>query len=269
MKKLIILSDYGLDDAVAGAYLFDKKELFEKIYVVAVAGNVSADVSLENASKLLCAANADREFITLVRTQETHQAFAVLPQVHGGDGMGDLINEVGDYPYISYGDFTASLAGTGQDYTVLSLGPLTVTQKLMELIPKARLVIMAGVSKEKPNFNGMEFNQALDAKAFSACAEKYPHAMATLDPCRAAAFNLALCKLPEDKLIKRLINRAVSLATARHGDNAFIYDFIASLYLTHPQIFSVEKTKSICGDGIFQLKLTDRSFSLKKFVEKL
>ena len=266
--QLIILSDYGLDDAVAGAYLFDKKELFEKIYVVAVAGNVSAEVSFKNARKLLFAANADKDFITLVKTDDKDQSFAVLPEVHGGDGMGDLI-EGGDYPYISYEAFTSTLTGTGQNYTVLSLGPLTVTQKLMELIPKASLVIMAGVAKEKPNFNGMEFNQALDPKAFSLCAKKYPHVMATLDTCRFAAFNLAGSEFKEDKLIKKLINRAVSLATARHSDNAFIYDFIASLYLTHPQIFAVEKAKSVCGDDIFQLRLTDADFSLKKFVEEL
>ncbi len=268
MKKLIILSDYGLDDAVAGAYLLGRKDAFEKIFIVAVAGNVSAETSLNNARKLLDAAGADEKLVTLVRTDENDQKFAVLPDVHGGDGMGDLIKESGKYPYIDYAEFSDSLSGNGKDYVILSLGPLTVTEKLMKKLPEAELVIMAGVVKEKPNFHGMEFNQALDPQAYENCL-LYPHVIATLDTCRDAAFNLAGCRSGETSLVKRLIDRAVELAEARHKDNSFIYDFIASLYLTHPDIFSVVPVTDERGNKLYELKLKSGAFSLKDLVAEL
>ena len=267
-KTLIILSDYGLDDAVAGAYLFGRKDLFGKIFVVAVAGNVSAETSLNNARKLLDAAGVGKDFVTLVRTDEKEQKFAVLPEVHGGDGMGDLIEKRGEYPYIEFGSFLSSLTPDGENYTVLSLGPLTVTKKIMEKLPRSQLVIMAGVVKENPNFHGMEFNQALDPESYAECL-RYPHVAATLDTCRADAFNLAGCRLGENKLIKKLINRAVSLAEARHSDNAFIYDFIASLYLTDPEIFDVVPVVDQWGNTVNELKVKVGKIALKNFVGEL
>lgn len=265
-KNLIILSDYGLDDAVAGAYLFSRKELFGKIFVVAVAGNVSAETSLKNARKLLDNFEGDKSGIVLVETDERFQSYAVLPDVHGGDGMGDVINKDGKYPYIKYDEFVSSLKGSGDDYVILSLGPLTVTEKLMQKLPEAELVIMAGVVNENPNYKGMEFNQALDAPAYGACLEKYPHAVATLDTCRNAAFNLAGHRFEENKLIKKLINRAVTLAENRHGDNAYIYDFIASLYLTDRSLFEVVPVTDKWGNTVNELNLKDTSFSLAKKV---
>lgn len=268
MKKLIILSDYGLDDAVAGAYLLGTKNAFEKIFIVAVAGNVSAEVSLNNARKLLDASGADESRVTLVRTDEKEQKFAVLPEVHGGDGMGDLITESGNFPYIEFPEFLSALSGSGKDYVVLSLGPLTVTETLMKKLPEAELVIMAGVVGEKPNFHGMEFNQALDPQAYKNCL-LYPHVIATLDTCRDAAFNLAGHRFAETSLIKKLINRAVALAEARHGDNAFIYDFIASLYLTHENIFSVVPASDEWGNRLGELKLKSGALKLADFVAEL
>lgn len=267
-KTLLILSDYGLDDAVAGAYLFPRCDLFEKIFVVAVAGNVSAQTSFENARKLLSAAKADENFVTLVKTNGDDQKFAVLPAVHGGDGMGDLISNVGEYPYIEYPEFLSGLSGDGSEYAILSLGPLTITKRIMKKIPKATLVIMAGVVKEKPNFGGMEFNQALDPDAYAECL-LFPHAAATLDTCRAEEFNLAGNRFSENALIKKLVNRAVELAEARHNDNAFIYDFIASLYLTHPQIFDVVPIVDEWGNTVNELKVKRGAISLKQLVSEL
>ena len=251
MRRLIILSDYGLDDAVATAHVFERREQFSTIDIVTVAGNVSADTSRRNAEKLLSNLDADLSHVRIVDTAAVPQCFSQLPSIHGNDGMGDLLSLLPHaIPIISYAEFVEDLPTRP---TVLSLGPLTVTVDLLARLQPEELIIMAGLVAETPNFNGYEFNHFLDRPAF-AQAVLYPHVVATLDTCRAPRFNMIERKGQTGGLIGRLIDRAIALAAARHPDNCYIYDYVAAQYLTDPHGFTVDYAVDPWGNRLHQLQ---------------
>ncbi len=264
-QRLVILSDYGLDDAVAGAYLLSRADMFCAVDIVAVAGNVSAQKSLFNAKKLVSAAGAENKKVVIVDTCDIAQHGTDLPSIHGADGMGDLFDGSiikSGLNIVPYNKFFKSLS---DGFILLSLGPLTLTEQILKKFKPSLTLIMAGMVDEVPNFNGMEFNQALDAQSYNNCL-KFDHVAATLDTCRDPAFNLAGKRFEENCLMNKFINRAIALAEARHPDNSYIYDFIASLYLTEPKLFKTERVTDKWGNTLSQLKIDNKNFKLCEFV---
>lgn len=236
MNRLVILSDYGLDDAVALAHLLEHKSKWSGIDVVAIAGNTSAENSLHNAKKLLSNYTGDLSGVRLVDTTAKEQTYAHLPSIHGKDGMGDLLKmKELTVPVAAYADWLDTVA---DDISLVSLGPAPLALEVLGRAGGCPLLIMGGMVKAVPNYEGYEFNQALDVKAFAELL-KHPHVVATLDTCRAGKFNLAFAEIKGRSLKSRLIRRAVKLAVTRHPDNCFIYDYIAVQYLTAPEIFDV------------------------------
>ena len=264
-KRLIILSDYGLDDAAALAYLLEYAERFNGIDVVCVAGNVPAPQSLANAQKLLLHYGKPLKNVRLIDTNGFPQEYAALPSIHGRDGMGDLFAAPDKICAVPYAEWVRSFAdGT----VILSLGPCTVTLDILKRVKPCELILMAGTVNATPNFNGMEFNQALDVQSYNASL-KYPHKIATLDTCRAPQFNLAGHRFEGGGLLYKLINRANGLAEARHPDNSYIYDFITALYLIEPNIFGVRETRDPWGNSLNELYIKDGNFCLAKYVKEL
>ena len=258
MSKLVIFADYGLDDACATAYILQNRERWDRIDIAPIGGNVAADRALCNAKKLIAAAQADGlpvNGITLVDTTALPQPSCPLPDVHGGDGMGDLLS-TGCLPPVAetpYGAWVKTLTG---EYTVLSLGPATVPVRALADAPKpphGDIVIMGGCNRAEPNYNGYEFNDGLDHAAFVRLLE-YPHVCATLDSCRDPAFNYIEKRFSPDRLLGRLMNRSVELAAARHGDRCYIYDYIAALALCDPERFTVENVPQKSGGVMRELR---------------
>ena len=238
--KLIIFADYGLDDACATVYVLKNRKQFDSIDIVPIGGNVEAERAYANACKLTAAAKREGislDGVRLVDTTALKQPFCILPSVHGADGMGDLFDDCDAVvPAVAFDEWVRSL---DCEYKVLSLGPCTVVCKTLELAPKLYkedMMIMGGLVKEEPNYNGYEFNDGLDHEAFVR-ALSYPHKAATLDTCRAEQFNYIDKKFDDGSLLGKLMNRSVRLAAARHNDRCYIYDYIAALALIHPENF--------------------------------
>jgi len=244
--RLVILSDYGLDDAVATVYLHKYRDMYDGADILAVAGNTPTEHCYQNAKILL--SNVDKwEGLRLVDTSCIQQECAMLPSVHGEDGMGDLLKlKDFDYPQITYDEWLADIINA--PITLVSLGPCTVTVKILEKINPANFLIMGGLTKAKPNHEGYEFNHWLDKPAFEYCAARPDAVTATLDTCRHPLFNLADKHKKGDTLIDRLINRAIDLAMARHSCNSYIYDYIAVHYLTHPESFDIVRVQAQCTE---------------------
>lgn len=256
--KLVVFADYGLDDACATAYLLAHREQFDVIDIVPVGGNVEAEKALKNCYKLLAAAKADNLSINGIRVVDTTahvQPFCRLTSVHGRDGMGDLFKDCASCaPVINYDEWVKEKC---EDYRILSLGPATMVVDYLNKVcvkPAEPIVVMGGCVAEQPNYNGLEFNDALDEKAFL-CLLSYNHVAATLDTCRANEFNYINKRMPGGKLSDVLINRSVSLAAARHNDRCYIYDYVAALALLHPERFGVSKKNYRCGTVINELYL--------------
>ena len=93
-NRIIIFCDYGLDDAIATVHILGNAEMFEHIDVVPVGGNVTVDTAFRNAHTLLQYAKADKRKVRIVDTRAFGQAAADIPDIHGADGMGDMLSPV-------------------------------------------------------------------------------------------------------------------------------------------------------------------------------
>lgn len=241
MKKLILLCDYGLDDAVATVYIFNSGK-FDAVDIVPVGGNVPFKRAFQNAQKLTAHLDTTAA-VRIIDTSALDQSEEYLPSIHGADGMGDCLSDkTCSVPLLSYADFLKTYQA--ENSVILSLGPLTVTKRLLQDGGAAELWIMGGNISEEPNFSGREFNHALDLDAFAYCT-RFPHKIATLDSCRHPFFNAVQNKPKGDKLFNTLVDASVRLANARHPDRCYIYDYVAAYALLNPQSFSaVSKTDS-------------------------
>lgn len=276
-KRLVILSDYGLDDAAAGVYCLNNAKMFDGIDIVAIGGNTSTENSFNNAKKLLVAyakENGKVENVRLIDTLIVTQPFTHLPSIHGNDAMGDLFthNFPLPVPVIKYNDWTKDILtlSKSKEIILFSLGPCTITKQLMDMfgdknievadnkicgtLKNIQLVLMAGMVNATPNFEGMEFNQALDSVSYNYCLT-FNHVVATLDTCRENVFNLANKRTKGISMLDKIINRSEELAEARHADNCYIYDFIAAHYLTCSELFKTQRQKDKWGNTVNQLKV--------------
>ncbi len=247
--KLVIFADYGLDDACATAYILNNRAEYESIDIIPIGGNVESGRALANARKLLGAARADgidTSGVRLVDSTAFSQPFCRLPSVHGNDGIGDILPNLFSCPVpsIEYTEFLKELAG---EYRILSLGPATMVVHMLgnaKVMPCRPTVIMGGCTREEPNYNGREFNDALDMSAFEKLLG-YNHVAATLDTCRHEKFNYINRHFDGTRLFGKLVNRSIELAAARHNDRCYIYDLIAAYALITPEEFEVKTAGTV------------------------
>ena len=263
--KLVIFADYGLDDACATVYVLKNRSEFDEVDIVPIGGNVEAERAYKNACKLLNAAALDGiplDGVRLVDTADIEQPFCRLPSVHGDDGMGDLFADCA--PCVSVLDFDEWVRSLDCEYKILSLGPCTVVCKTLELAPRryaGDMIIMGGCVSEEPNYKGYEFNDGLDHAAFVR-ALGYPHKAATLDTCRADTFNYINKRFDGGDLLSKLMSRSVSLASKRHNDRCYIYDYIAALALLHPEAFDADILPYLDSNALVTQLKVKRGFFL-------
>lgn len=247
MEKLIIFADYGLDDAAATASIFRSKEKFESVTVVPIGGNVPTEVSHRNCITLLNALSVKN--VTVVDTRKESQPFEYLSDIHGKDGMGDILkatNQTENFNIIDFCDWIETLSG---DETLLSLGPMTLVEKVLKKYKTNKLILMGGCIKEKPNYKGYEFNHGLDPKAFSECV-KYPHVAITLDTCSVDALNMHDYEIFGNDLYTIILNRSKELSAKRNEEGCYVYDDIAACYLIYPDRFTLENCKDPFGNTV-------------------
>ena len=254
-KKLALLCDYGLDDLAATAYILERAEHFEKIDILAVGGNFPLDVTFLNAKRIIDSLEKPLTNLRLVDTSSVSQFGEAIPHIHGADGMGNVlpspdaaINErISALPYEDW------LEKVDDSYIILSLGPCTVTLDILKRKGALPLVLMAGNIAEEPNFNGYEFNHALDLSAFAECV-RYPHAAATLDTCHAPLCDFYKVAADGDSLLHRAARRAAELARGRNDLSCPVYDLVAAVYLFHPERFALEILTDKDGNKVNVLK---------------
>ncbi len=250
-KKLAVLCDYGLDDAIATTYILDRADRFDRIDILPIGGNFPRDISHSNAKRIL-SYYKHLSNVRIVDTSSVKQPSESLPDIHGGDGIGDVLDGKCDCtaPVIDYNDWIKTV---GDDYTMLSLGPCTVTLDILKKVGARPLVLMCGNISEPPNFKGYEFNHALDINAFAECV-KYPHASATLDSCHHPKCDFYKIDLSGDGLFYRLARRSAELARERGEGLCAIYDLVAAVYLIEPERFDVEVMTDKDGNRVSVIK---------------
>lgn len=257
MKHLIILCDYGLDDAIATVALLQKRAIFKGIDIVPVGGNVPREMSFCNAQTLLSYCGAEN--VRLIDTSCIPQPNEYLASIHGTDGIGDVLEKkpCHDVPVLNFRDWIKTISS---DSIVFSAGPCTVTAEILKNIGQPELIMMAGCIDEEPNFKGYEFNQSLDRSAFAYCA-KFKHKTATLDTCQRSILNFAAADISGSGLLKKLIRASVAISQKRGLPYCYIYDYIAALYILSPDLFETEEKTDIDGNILTCLKYTGPEIS--------
>lgn len=250
-NRAILFCDYGLDDAIATLHILRHADMFGSIDVVPIGGNVSVETAYRNAHTLLAAAGADASKVRIVDTRAVKQPSANIPDIHGKDGIGDVLEQrTSDLTVIDFDAFRSELKRVAQPSRdcVLSLGPCTVPN-MLGYIPFCT-VLMGGTYKEEPNCDGHEFNEAMDLQAFASYA-KTATAIATLDTCHDKKFAFESFATG-DPLADKLIERYRALCIARSAPVA-VYDYVAALAVTDPELFEAERIRRDDGTEFNQL----------------
>lgn len=253
MSKLIIFADYGLDDAAATASIINHHEKFEKISIVPIGGNVPADIAFRNCHTLLSELPQANSKITVVDTRKHAQPGEYLADIHGKDGMGDIFECKNHTDGIKEIEFNAWLETLSGDETVLSLGPMTMVKPLSEKFSNIPIILMGGCIDTEPNFNGYEFNHALDRAAFAYCV-KHPHAAITLDTCRTDVLDIYKYELDGESKYFEILKASRRMSRKLGESGCYVWDDVAACYLLHPERFVLEKKTDRDGNIISNAK---------------
>ena len=256
-NNVAILCDYGLDDAIATLYLLEYAHMFDKIDIVTIGGNFPQKQSLVNAKRILTYFEKDVTNVRIVDTQTAPQSEDSIPEIHGLDGMGDILPDAyaEKVKVLPYDKWLDELDGS---YTVVSLGPCTVTADIFRKKGELPLIIMAGNIAEPPNYNNKyEFNHGMDTESFAYCV-KFPHKIATLDTCHIDLCNLNLIDLPTEGLLAKMVARYRELSLGRGESICSVYDMVAVVCLVHPERFSVCEATDPQGNLLSVLKYVSK-----------
>ena len=257
-RNIALMCVYGLDDALATLYLFEHYDMFNKIDILPISGNFLVEDTFVNAKRLLTNIDSKKtENVRIVDTRRVEQKGTAIPEIHGNDGMGDVLSmDYNDtFPVIDYADWLNEL---DDSYTVLSVGPCSVTIDILSKKGSLPLIMMAGNIAEPPNYMGFEFNHGIDLEAFAETV-KYPHVIATLDTCHSPYCDLRKFDYPKDGLFGKMLSRYFELCDGRGEEVISVYDLTAIVYLIHPDRFTVESRVDKVGNKLNVLKyIADR-----------
>lgn len=253
MKKLILLCDYGMDDAIATLALLKYKHLFSAIDILPVGGNVPERTSFENAKKLLNVYEGNLDNVRVIDTLSIEQPCEFLDDIHGGDGMGSLFALPDEWavPVLTYDEWIDSVEP--QNSILVSLGPCTVTQMILERHGAMELLFMGDHVAEEPNYKIYEFNYGINPASFDYCL-KFPHVCGTLDTCHNPVLDFGENNTMIDPLMHKMVDKLVELGKARGFEHECVYDYCAVCYLIFPERYTTEEKVDPFGNKVTQLK---------------
>ena len=174
MKKLIISTDCGVDDALAlvAAFSYDQ---FDILGLTTVFGNITAKQAAENCIYIKKIMGKPDIPVVVGSEQPLFGAkLDIPPDIHGVKGLGNFIPEVDTKPEesITAAEFMIkTLESSIDNVTVVSLGPLTDIALALKLKPSIidrieEIIIMGGAAEVNGNISpSSEANIANDAAA--------------------------------------------------------------------------------------------------------
>ena len=167
MKRVIIDCDPGIDDTAAILLALASPEL-EVVAVTTTYGNASVETCTANARRVLTAAGRSDIPVFMGAgkplLRPANEGWA--SHIHGGDGLGGVIGEVGTAPPNPLPDKHATLAITEAvmaapgELTILALGRMTNVALALSLEPRVasavqEIVVMGGAVTVPGNVSGV------------------------------------------------------------------------------------------------------------------
>lgn len=172
MRKIIIDTDPGIDDAVALANaLFD--EQLDVVLITTVAGNVSAEKTTENTLKLLTFFGKEHIPVAAGSNKPLMVELDDASDVHGHSGLDGYTFEKPTIKPLEINAVEAmknALLSSDEPITLVPIGPLTNIALLLSLYPevkpKIESIVFMGGSTARGNKTPMaEFNIYVDPEA--------------------------------------------------------------------------------------------------------
>ena len=175
MRKIIIDTDPGQDDALALMTAFGAKKEIDLLGITCVAGNVSLDLTSINALKICELSGAFDVPVFKGSSAPLRRKLITAEHVHGKTGLDgtELSVEKKDFEVKSAVDFMIECTEKYRDekITICALGPLTNVAKVLTKNPRVtesieEIVLMGGGFFEGGNITpAAEFNIYVDPEA--------------------------------------------------------------------------------------------------------
>lgn len=174
MRKIVIDTDPGIDDAIAILLALSAKEELDVLALTTVSGNADIEKVTRNACKIL--AIAGREDIPVYKGEDRPIARERIDvdDYHGDDGLGNigLADPAKKEEQESAVDYLVRIAGEEKgELTLVPIGPLTNIAKAIQKDPEfvnnvKEVVIMGGAEHSGGNMSPYaEFNFWADPEA--------------------------------------------------------------------------------------------------------
>lgn len=242
VKYLLVLTDPGLDDALALTWLSMQRGINISA-IIPVAGNVDLPQSEKNVCWIL--KRLDIGEIPVVSSREIAQNHINEPQIHGSDGLGGLpaMVETPVYPGIEHLEKMLP-----ERIEVLCLGPLTVLAEIMPCLSERASVITimggTGLARGNLGFRG-EFNFGLDpVSARKICVSNNRIRVISLDATRGYGCDNEVVQKAmgeTNSLFGTIMKKYVELGILRGADAVYPHDLTAATSMLHSDLFSWEK----------------------------
>ena len=256
MKKIIIDTDPGIDDALAICYALNQPQL-QVMALSCVYGNIATSLATENALRL-CELCDNPALVAAGATQPlTITPHPVADFVHGSNGFGNVALPAAQRKpeSLSAAELIVKLINENPgEVTLVAVGPLTNIALALQLSPEitdrvASVVIMGGTfyreGNVSPHAEANIWNDPHAAKqVFNA---NWPLTVHGLDVTRQITFSrefldhIASVRPVPGDFLRQAAEFYIEFYTSRQGINGCCpHDHLALAYITHPEWFTLE-----------------------------
>jgi inosine-uridine nucleoside N-ribohydrolase len=263
MKRIIIDTDIGIDDALALILALKSKEL-QLEAVTTVSGNVHVDKCTKNALIILELMHRKHVPVAKGASKPLSRELHTAEHVHGKDGLGDSgLPEPKIKPIDKNAAdvITEKVTGNPGEIALVPIGPLTnialALQREPQVAEKVReIVLMGGAYGVSPYGYGnvtpvAEFNVFTDPEAARTVFESGAKITAigldiTNDPdtlmTQGDLEKIGRANTTAARIVMKITEKLLDFNERRTGHRAMaIHDAIAVSYLIYPNLFTVRK----------------------------
>ena len=254
MRKIIIDTDPGQDDALALLLALASPDQLDILGVVAVAGNVPLHHTLNNARKIIELSGRTDVKVFAGSDRPLRQTLVTAEHVHGATGLDGPDLPEPTLPVEAQGgvQFIIDTLRTVDDVTLVTLGPLTniahAFNQAPDIIPRVReVVMMLGAWREMGNVTPTaEFNAYCDPDAADiVLTSGAPLTLLPLDATHQVISTQARIQTLRDMGNRTGPQAAIMLKASEAfdiskfgGDGAPLHDPCTIAYLLQPDLFS-------------------------------
>jgi len=256
MKKIVIDTDPGIDDALAICYALNHPQL-QVMALTCVYGNVSTSLATDNALRLCDLCNNSAPVASGANAPLTIEPHPVADFVHGVNGFGNvaLPRSMRNCEKLTAAELIVKLIDENPgEVSLVAVGPLTNIALALQLSPDitgkvSEVVIMGGTFYREGNVSPYaEANIWNDPHAAKLVfGADWPLTVHGLDVTRKVTFsrefldNIAKLNPVPGQFLRESAEFYIRFYESRQDINGCCpHDHLALAYLTHPEWFTLE-----------------------------